>query len=44
MIYVDDVIIYSNSKVIHLLHLEIVFTYLRLANLKISYDQCEIFT
>ena len=44
MVYIDDIIIYSNSKVEHLLHLEIIFTSLQLANLKISYDKCEIFT
>ena len=44
MVYIDDILIYSNSKIEHLLHLEIVFTSLQLANLKIDYDICEIFT
>ena len=44
MIYIEDIIIYSNSKVEHLLHLETILASLRLANLKIGYEKCEIFT
>ena len=40
MTYLDDIIIFSNSKEEHLLHLEEVFCQLRKAGLKIKQSKC----
>ena len=43
MTYLDDIIIFSNSKEKHLLHLEEVFHWLRKAGLKMKQSNCDFF-
>lgn len=43
MVYIDDIIIYSNTVEEHLEHLRLVFEALRDANLKVGVSKCELF-
>ena len=43
MTYLDDIIIFSENELQHLEHLEIVFSYLREAGLKMKHSKCDFF-
>ena len=43
MTYLDDIIIFSQNELQHLEHLEIVFSHLREAGLKMKYSKCDFF-
>ena len=43
MVYIDDIIIYSDCEKDHVQHLNTVFTLLQDANLKLGYDKCDLF-
>lgn len=42
-VYLDDIIVYSNTAEEHLYHVRLVFERLRLHNLKVSAEKCRIF-
>ena len=43
MTYLDDIIIFSQDELQHLEHLEIVFSHLRKAGLKMKHSKCDFF-
>ena len=43
MMYLDDIIIFSQDELQHLEHLEIVFSHLREAGLKMKHSECDFF-
>ena len=43
MMYLDDIIIFSQDELQHLVHLEIVFSHLREAGLKMKCSKCDFF-
>ena len=43
MMYLDDIIMFSQDELQHLEHLEIVFSHLREAGLKIKHSKCDFF-
>ena len=43
MTYLDDIIIFSENKLQHLEHLEVVFSQLREAGLKMKHSKCDFF-
>ena len=43
MMYLDDIIIFSQDESQHLEHLEIVFSHLQEAGLKMKHSKCDFF-
>lgn len=43
IVYIDDIIIFSNTIEDHLLHIAKVMQALEMANLKLGYDKCTFF-
>lgn len=43
MVYIDDIIIYSNTIEEHARNLDLVFDALKKANLKVGVDKCDFF-
>ena len=43
MVYIDDIVIYSNFELKHEQHLKKVFKLLENANLKLGYDKYDLF-
>ena len=41
MVYIDDIIIYSDNMEDHIKHLKVVFDLLRENNLHVGYNKCE---